>query len=478
MSPPAPYPHQLEAARLLAENNNFALLAEMGAGKSRMICLDLEYKIQHQGLKNLLVVAPSGAYRNWEGELEKWLSPDQWKALKLFTWVSGKSKPKDLNEFLNYDGPRVRVLLMNVEALSRVVAARQGLVNFLKSAPTMWVIDESQSIKAPDSLRTKFIVSVAHLAKWRRILTGMVAPENPLNVYSQFDFLDNKILGFRNFFGFRARYAITRKVDFRQGGRPVDIVVGYRHVDELHKRIAGHSYRVRTADVVNLPPRIYMPLRHVDMTAEQSKAYMEMKRRAMTEIDGKFVTAQIAAAVLTKLHNILCGHVIEEGGEVLDVPSHRVEALLELLSDHSGKAIIWAPYPRFLSKIAEALTKEYGPESTVKFWGETSNEDRQIAKQRFQEDPKCRWFVSNQSVGGEGNTLTAATLVVYAANSWKNSERQQSEARAHRIGQSLPVTYVDLCCRGSMEEKLIKALRSKMDLAALISGDKVREWLV
>jgi SNF2 family DNA or RNA helicase len=81
-------------------------------------------------------------------------------------------------------------------------------------------------------------------------------------------------------------------------------------------------------------------------------------------------------------------------------------------------------------------------------------------------------------VGGEGNTLTAAHLVVYAANSWKNSERQQSEARAHRIGQNSSVTYVDLAVRGSMEEKLIKALRNKMDLAALVSGDKLQEWLI
>lgn len=475
---PLPYKHQLEGARLLAENDNFALLAEMGAGKSRMVCMDFEYKYHRQGLKNLVVVAPSGSYRNWEGELQRWLDERLWKTVKLYTWVSGKSKPKEFQEFINYAGERPRVLLMNVEALSRVVAAREGLRDFLSSGPTMWVIDESQAIKAPDSARTKFILSIASLAKWRRILTGMVAPENPLNVYSQFDFLDWRILGFRNFYGFRARYALTRKVDFKQGGRPVEVVVGYRNLEELHKKIAGHSFRVRTADVVDLPPRIYMPIRNVDMTQEQMKAYVDMKRRAMTEINGQYVTAQIAAAVLTKLHSILCGHVIDENGNLHDVPSNRVTAVLELLQDHSGKAIIWAPYPRFLTKIAEALEKEYGEDSTVRFWGETSNDDRQNGKKRFQEDPRCRWFVSNQSVGGEGNTLTAATLVVYAANSWKNSERQQSEARAHRIGQSLPVTYVDFAVKGSMEEKLIKALRGKMDLAALISGDNVKEWII
>ena len=473
-----PYAHQLEGARRLSEHNSFALLCEMGAGKSRMICMDFQYKYEREGLKNLLIVAPSGSYRNWEGELKRWLPEELFKSVKLLTWISGKTKPKELKEFIAYTGDRPRVMLVNVEALSRVVAAREGVLEFLDSAPTMWAIDESQCIKSPDSARTKFILSLSDKAKWRRILTGLVAPENPLNVYSQFQFLDWNILGFRSFYGFRARYALTRKVDFKQGGRPVEIVVGYRNVEELQQKISKHSFRVRTADVIDLPPRIYMPIRHVDMTMEQIKAYESMKRYAMAQIDGQYVTAQIAAAVLTKLHNILCGHVIDENGVMHDVPSNRVNSLLELLEDFSGKAIIWAPYPRFLTKIADALVEAYGPESTVRFWGETSNEDRQQAKLRLQEDPKCRFFVSNQSVGGEGNTLTAATLVVYAANSWKNSERQQSEARAHRIGQTAPVTYVDLAVRGSMEEKLIKALRDKMDLAALISGDKVKEWII
>jgi SNF2 family DNA or RNA helicase len=474
-----PYKHQLTAAAQLAERSAFGLLMEMGTGKTRTLVLDLEYKLERGLIKNFLLVAPSGSYRNWDGELEKWLPPELYKKLKIFTWVSSKTKPKDFEAFLKMSPERPRVLLMNVEALSRVDRAKEGIVTFLQSADTMWCIDESQCIKAPDSLRTKFILKIAPLAKYRRILTGLVAPENPLNVYSQFAFLNPDILGHRNFFTFRARYAVTKKVDFKkQGGRPVEVIVGYRNVEELQKKIADHSFRVRTEEVLDLPPKIYMPIRHVDMTMEQLKAYNDIKRLAMTEINGQYVTAQIAAAVLTKLHSILCGHVVDENGEAHDVPSNRVASLLELLEDYDGKAIIWAPYPRFLKKIAEALEKEYGAESTVRFWGEVKSDDREIAKARFQEDPKCRFFVSNQSVGGEGNTLTAAHLVVYAANSWKNSERQQSEARAHRIGQNSSVTYVDLAVRGSMEEKLIKALRNKMDLAALVSGDKLQEWLI
>jgi SNF2 family DNA or RNA helicase len=203
-----------------------------------------------------------------------------------------------------------------------------------------------------------------------------------------------------------------------------------------------------------------------------------MKKWAMTSIGESYVTAQIAAAVLTKLHSILCGHVVDENGELHDIPTQRVDAVKEVLEDHSGKAIIWSPYPRLLSKIATALEEEYGEESTVRYWGETSSDDRVIAVNRFQNDPNCTYFVSNPSVGGEGITLTQATLVIYAANSWKASDRQQSEARAHRAGQTRSVTYVDLAASDTMEHKLIKALRSKFDLAALVTGDKLKDWII
>ena len=474
-----PYPHQLEGARRLAENDAYALLMSMGTGKTYTCLLDIQYKVERGEVDSIVYVAPSGCYRNFAGEIEKWLPEDLRKRLNIFTWVSSKSTvKKELKAFLA-DTRKVRVLLMNVEALSRVEAAKDGIVELLKSGRSMFIIDESQCIKAPTSLRTKFILKIAEYAKYRRIMTGLVAPENPLNAFSQFYFLDPKILGHRSFFSFRSRYAVTKKVDFkREGGRPVEIVVGYRHVEELQKKILSSAYRVCTEDVLDLPEKVYMPIRDVPLTMEQIKAYGEMKKWAMTSIGESYVTAQIAAAVLTKLHSILCGHVVDENGELHDIPTHRVDAVKEVLEDHSGKAIIWSPYPRLLSKIATALEEEYGKESTVRYWGETKSDDRVIAVDRFQNDPKCRYFVSNPSVGGEGITLTQASLVVYAANSWKASDRQQSEARAHRAGQTKSVAYVDLAARDTMEHKLIKALRSKFDLAALVTGDKLKDWII
>jgi Mesyanzhinovviridae DNA helicase len=193
---------------------------------------------------------------------------------------------------------------------------------------------------------------------------------------------------------------------------------------------------------------------------------------------GEFSTATQKLDQLGKMQHILCGHVRKEDGTLADIPETRTDAVVEILHRHDGKAIIWAPYPRALRKIRDRLQDEFGPDSTVGYWGEHKLEERLEARARIQNDDACRFIVSNQSVGKFGNTWTACNLVIYYANSFDNEDRQQSEDRAHRIGQTKFVTYVDLRARGTLDEKLIRVLRKKMSVAAELQGDKMREWLI
>ena len=148
-----------------------------------------------------------------------------------------------------------------------------------------------------------------------------------------------------------------------------------------------------------------------------------------------------------------------------------------LFRSASGKVIIWANYRSDIKDIADVLAAEYGKKSVVSYFGDTSNEDRQEAVRRFQTDPDCMYFVGNPQTGGFGITLTAATNVVYYSNSYNLEHRLQSEDRAHRIGQKNAVTYVDLICRKSVDEKIVKALREKKQLSAQVLGDEWKEWL-
>jgi SNF2 family DNA or RNA helicase len=98
------------------------------------------------------------------------------------------------------------------------------------------------------------------------------------------------------------------------------------------------------------------------------------------------------------------------------------------------------------------------------------------AIERFQ-NGDARFFIGNPMTGGYGITLTAATTVIYFANSFDLAVRMQSEDRAHRIGQTEHVTYIDLIAEGTIDEQIVKSLRNKMDIASVVMGEELKEWL-
>jgi SNF2 family DNA or RNA helicase len=456
---------------------------EMGTGKSKVI-LDEFARLEYEGfVDQLLIIAPAGAYGNWcrvddfdPGEMQKHMSEELLKKLPTYKWVSGKSKKK-LSE-------RYRVLVMNVEALSTVVAAREACKTFLEFAPTMMVIDESTSIKNPKAKRTKQVLGLGQLAKYRRIATGLVAPKSPMDLYSQFEFLDRKILGFNSFYSFRARHAILQDTNF--GGRKVKLIVGYRHVHELQTKIAAHSYRVLKENCLDLEPKQYTS-RDISLSPEQVKIYESIRKTATAALgDERYVTATQVITQILRLDQVLCGHVVDEEGMLHDIPERRIAAIIDLLQEHQGKAIIWVAYDHCIHKIVKAiekhldpLTKEpmWGEGSVARFWGGNKG-TRNDEERRFKSDTDCRFMVSTPGAGGKGNTWVVADLVIYHSSTNNLEHRAQSEDRAHRDGQTRSVQYVDLVARGTVDEKKLKALRAKIDMSTMINGDNYREWLI
>jgi hypothetical protein len=491
------YKHQEIALAHLAKSNIFGLIMEQGTGKSRPILEDWEARVRDGRAQDLLILAPKGCYTNWIisteddlCEVDKWLDPEFKATVNIGLWVSNttQSHRQALDALLYAKGPRI--LVMNIEALNRIGFARDYLLNFVRDHKVVGVVDESTTIAHEDAKRTTWILEyLAGRLTARRILSGLVAPESPLDLYSQYCFLDWRIIGQRSFWGFKNRYAIIQKVDFRpkhireqmeaagRKGKLASVIVEFRNLPELTEKIMKYSYRV-TKEVLDLPPKIYQ-FWDVEMTEEQQRIYCNMRDIAMSQLDsGEFTSATIKLDQLGKMQHILCGHVKREDGTVEDIPEFRTNAIVEILHQHSGKAIIWAPYPQALRKIRDRLQDEFGPDSTVGFWGETTLEERIEARGRIQHDDQTRFIVSNQSVGKFGNTWTACNLVIYYANSFDNEDRQQSEDRAHRIGQTKSVTYIDIRVPGTIDEKLIRALRKKITISSTLQGDEFRKWLI
>jgi len=255
-------------------------------------------------------------------------------------------------------------------------------------------------------------------------------------------------------------------------------IVGYQRLDELNYKVDQYSYRVLKSDCLDLPDKVFTK-RIVEMTPEQAKMYETMKREAIAEIEGKETSVTTMLAQLVKLHQIVCGSVIVNDGEIKEIPNNRITELLNCLEEIDGKVIIWAVYRHDIMKITQTLAEKYGPESVVSFFGDTKAEDRQEAVKNFQDmNNPIRFFVGNPRTGGFGLTLTAAHHMIYYSNSYDLEVRLQSEDRAHRIGQTNKVTYIDLVTEKTVDEKIIKSLRNKIDLATKVLGEDYKEWLV
>jgi SNF2 family DNA or RNA helicase len=338
----------------------------------------------------------------------------------------------------------------------------------------MMGVDESTTIKNSVAKRTKNILGLAELSKYRRIMTGSPVTKNPLDLYSQCEFLDPWLLNFQSFYAFRNRYAEMKTIHAR--GRSIQIVSCFKNIGELSDKLKEFSYRVLKEDCLDLPDKIYVK-RNVVLTPEQAKLYQEMKSTALAVLNGKQTTTVTVLTQLMRLHQITCGHFTADDGSTQIVKSNRIDELMNVLEEVEGKAIIWANYQKDMSEIKKTIIEKYGEESVVDYYGLTPQDERQPNIKRFQDDPECRFFIGTPSTGGYGITLTAANTVIYYSNGYDLEKRLQSEDRAHRIGQKKSVTYVDLISEKTVDEKIVKALRKKINIASEVLGEELRDWI-
>ena len=322
--------------------------------------------------------------------------------------------------------------------------------------------------------RTKNIIEIGKNAKYKRIMTGSPITKNPLDLYTQCEFLDPWLLDFASYYSFRNRYAEMKTMHIR--GRSIQVVSEFKNLSELSDTVKEFSYRVLKEDCLDLPPKVFIK-RHVSLTPDQKKIYSQMKDNALAVLNGKLTSTMTVLTQLMRLHQITCGHFIADDGSTQAVESNRLNELMNVLEETEGKAIIWANYQLSVGEIIQRIIKEYGKDSYVHYYGLTPQEDRQDFIRRFQNDPKCRFLIGTPQTGGYGITLTQANTVIYYSNGYDLEKRLQSEDRAHRIGQKKTVTYIDLISEDTVDEKIVKALRDKINIASEVMGEELKNWI-
>jgi SNF2 family DNA or RNA helicase len=469
-----PFAHQLKALEMSWDKKVFAYFMEMGTGKSKVL-IDNMSMLYDKGLINgALIIAPKGVYKNWfDSEIPTHMANHIEKTMVLWESSAGKSKEKELDTLFksSYD---LHILIMNVEALS-TKKGKQFAEKFLSCHKTLMAIDESTTIKNPGAIRTKTIIDLGRNTKYKRILTGSPVTKSPLDLFTQCYFLDPWLLDHQSYYSFKTRYAVTKQINV--SGRIVQIVVGYRNLGELSDKLKPFSHRVLKDDCLDLPPKTYMK-RTIQLSEEQSKVYKQMKEIALATLNGKMTTTHNVITQLMRLHQITCGHFKSDDGTTQTLKSNRLDELMDVLSEMEGKAVIWAHYRYDIEVIVEAIKKEYGDRSIVTYYGDTSTDDRQKAIKLIQDpESSVRFIVGTPQTGGYGITLTGASTMIYYSNGYDLEKRQQSEARIDRIGQTKNMTYIDIIAEGTVDEKIVKALRTKVNIATEVMGEELKDWI-
>ena len=468
-----PYAHQITALEKSWHKDTFAYFMEMGTGKTKVLIDNLAMLYDKGKVDGALIVAPKGVIGTWYNQELPTHLPDHIENVTVLWQANINKKQQEKLDRLFETGHDLHIIVMNVEAFS-TDKGRSFAAKFLRSHKSMMAIDESTTIKNPKAKRTKNILSLATLTRYRRIMTGSPVTRNPLDLYTQCYFLDPFHLNHSSYYSFRNRYAVMKRANI--SGRSINLVVGYQNLSELSDKLKPFSYRVLKEDCLDLPDKVYMK-RQIDLTPEQIRLYRQMKQEALATLNGKTVTTMTALTQIMRLQQITCGHFVANDGTTQNIKHNRMSELMEILEEVEGKAIIWAHWQRDVELIVSAIEKQQGPGSVVHYYGKTLPEERDYAIRNFKENDKVRFFVGTPATGGYGITLVQANTVIYYSNGYDLEKRMQSEDRAHRIGQTKKVTYIDLIAEDTVDTKIVKSLRKKINIASQVMGEELKEWI-
>lgn len=475
-----PMAHQLAEYEASRDARARALFWEMGVGKT-WVALNTAAHLYRRGeIDALLVLAPNSVHVNWvTDEIPKHMPDD----VRAWPWAYSTRHHKVKWHEAACEGLIGRsfpVLTMSYDGF-RTGDGRRLAERMLAKRRCLYILDESQRIKTPGIKRTISVVATGRRASYKRILTGTPITNKPFDVYSQMKFLDETFwashgLGsyeaFKTFFGVWEERVATSASG--KTGR-FSQVVAFKNLDRLGEIIQGVASRVTKKEAVDLPPKSYTK-RYFDLSPEQVRLYHQLRDDLIATLSsGETVSAPLMVTRLLRFQQVTCGYL--PGDQSADGELHRLadnprlRALEDTLEDVEGSAIIWARFREDVDQICALLGDQ-----AVRYDGAVGEDDRLAARRAFQAGER-RFFVGNPAVAGTGLTLTAGTTVIYYSNSFDLEHRQQSEDRAHRIGQTHPVTYVDLIAQGTIDEKIVSSLREKRSIASTILGDEIESWI-
>jgi len=444
----------------------YAILLEMGLGKTAIIIANAGALYNAGKLHILIVLAPKGPHTQWcEEQIPEHI--DKSIPYESYSW-DGK-KPKLYQKVKRGDKQPLIIVTLNIDAV-RTDAGYNFLEGTLNKhrGYTMMVVDEAHLIASYSAQRTRIIIKLGALATYRRILTGTPIARDVSNLYSQYLFLDPRILGHNTMASFKGEFCVINP-ETRQ-------IVAQRNVERLFTLMDPYTFRLTKAEAIDLPEKIYARRRY-EMSAETKRHYEAMKLTWMTKFeDGEIKDAQNGVVALLRLQQILCGHLQKEDGTIEEVGGgERIATLMEIVAQTEGQTLIWCRFTQDILNIAEVLSKEFGEENIVTYYGGLSDAQKQTNKLAFGQGGlhAPRFFIGNIGISAGLDGLQCASKEIFYSTSFSAIHRWQAEDRAHRIGQKNQVTIFDIVARSSIDSRILGNLRNKKSISDL-TLDEIR----
>lgn len=461
-----PWQHQLTAIDRAKSLDEFALFLDMGTGKTSTAINIIRHKMMSEKKKlRTLIICPVVVCENWKREFKAH------SKIHGVTVLSGSQKQR-IEKFESARKLESHVFITNYEAMHM----ENLYIEIMKWRPEILVCDEAHRVKNPAAKTTKKIINISDFTKYRYILTGTPILNSPMDIWGQFRVLDKGESFGNNFFVFRNRWFYDKNA-----GMPTHkYFPDWRPQPGLDKAfnelIYKKAMRVTKLECMDLPPLLKQKV-YVPMSKKQEKIYRDMEADFIAFLEGKAITASMALTKALRLQQIVSGFVkTVEDKETPFEDNPRLKALGELLEDlaPAHKVIVWANFKQNYRDIKDLCTNLSLGYSEIH--GEVSAKDRQMNVDRFQNDPSCRIMIANQSAGGEGVNLTAASYCIFYSRDFSLKNDLQAEARNYRGGSEVheKITRIDLVCKDTIDEHILDCLAKKIDIGENILSLKDR----
>lgn len=438
--------HQQTAFDKLSQYVVGALFMDMGTGKTRTTLSFIEKLINENKIKDVLWVCPYSVKHNLKDDIEK---------------------HSDLYNI---------IYIVGMETISSSDSIYLKLYNYIESSKhkTMIVLDESHMIKNPRAIRTKRMLQLSNLVKYKLILTGTKTPNGIEDLWSQFYFLHPNILGFHSFYSF-ANHHILYSEKFK------NVVDERKNVDELLNKIEPYTFQVEKSECFDLPAKTYK-LVEFDLSHEQLEQYEAEKMYTLNT--DKELTSYDIFNLFTTLRTICSGYIHRKNKDLIELYNERVKVLNDVLTDIDivkNKVIIFYNFEYDRNCIEKMLNSKNITYSVLN--GSLTNKEKSNNILTFKENNSI--LLTNIKSGAHGLNLQFTNYIVFYNNCFNYAKRIQAEDRCHRHGQDKNVHIIDIISSGSIEHRIMNAIENKEDLSSMLSkklktlqdNDGVKNWI-